>query len=155
MNEGRALLRILLAVTETSPVEQLWQSLVDQLAGAPGEVVTIIVTDDSWRRAASLPFTREISRISGVTAAFTHHRAEQIRAAAAVRARQRLERLARESQVELEFEILSEDEDSRVETLVTVERDILIAPSTLEGKPLFVKLARLHRRVVLVEGDGD
>ncbi len=155
MNEGRDLLRILLAVTETSPVERLWQSLIDQVADAHAEVVTIIVSDDSWRRAASLPFTREISRISGVQAAFTRHRAEQVSADAAGRARQRLENLARDSKLELEFEVVSEDEDARIGTVVTVERDILIAPSVLEGKPLFTKLARLHRRVVLVEADDD
>ena len=155
MNEGRDLLRILLAVTETSPVDRLWQSLVELVADARAEVVTVIVSDDSWRRAASLPFTREVSRISGVQAAFTRHRAEQIRADAAGRAQRRLERLARDSHVELEFEVVSEDEDARVGTIVTVERDILIAPSVLEGKPLFAKLARVHRRVVLVEGDGE
>ncbi len=155
MNEGRDLLRILLAVTETSPVERLWQSLIDQVADARAEVVTIIVSDDSWRRAASLPFTREISRNSGVQAAFTPHRAEQVSADATGRAREQLESLARDSQLELEFEVVSEDEDARVATVVTVERDILIAPSVLEGKPLFTKLARLHRRVVLVEADND
>lgn len=154
MNEGRDLLRILLAVTESSPVERLWQSLVEQVGGAHAEVVTVIVSDDSWRRAASLPFTREHSRISGSHADFTHHRAEQVRADAAGRARERLESLAADSNVELEFEVVSE-EDSRVATLVTVERDILIAPSALEGKPLFTKLARLHRRVVLVEVDSE
>ena len=155
MNESQDILRILLAVTETSPFERLWQSLVDHVAGARAEVVTIIVSDDSWRRAASLPFTREVSRINGMAAAFTHHRAEQVRADAAVRARRRLERLAEDSGVELEFEVVSEDEDSHVEKLVSVERDILIAPAVLEGKPLFAKLARLHRRVVLVEVNND
>lgn len=155
MSEGRDLLRVLLAVTETSPVERLWQSLVDQVADARAEVVTIIVSDDSWRRAASLPFTREFSRISGMPAAFNHHRAEQVRADAAGRARQRLEHLAEDSQVEIRFEILSEEEDARVGTVVKVECDILIAPSALEGKPLFARLARRHRKVVLVEVDND
>ena len=155
MNERHDLLRILLAVTETSPVERLWQSLVDHVAGAQAEVVTVIVSDNAWRRAASLPFTREISRISGLPAAFTHHRAEQVHADAEGRARQRLESLAADAEVELEFEVVSEDEDSPVGTLVAVERDILIAPSILEGKPLFAKLARVHRRVVLVEVDGE
>ena len=154
MNEGRNLLRILLAVTESSPLERLWQSLVDQVGGAHAEVVTVIVSDDSWRRAASLPFTREFSRISGSHADFTHHRAEQVRADAAGRARELLENLAADSEVDLEFEVVSE-EDSRVAALVTVQRDILIAPSALEGKPLFAKLARLHRRVVLVEVDSE
>ena len=155
MNEGRDLLRILLAVTESSPVERLWQSLVEQVGGAHAEVVTVIVSDDSWRRAASLPFTHEISRISGMPAEFTHHRAEHVRTEAAGRAREQLERLAEDSQVELEVEVVTEDDDSRVGTVVTIERDILIAPSVLEGKPLFAKLARWHRKVVLVEIDND
>ena len=155
MNERRELVRILLAVTESSPLEKLWQSLVDQVAGARAEIVTVIVSDDSWRRAASLPFTREISRLSGAASTFTHLRAEQVREDAAGRARERLERLAREAEVELDFELVSGDEESSAGTFVTVERDILIAPSTLEGKPLFVKLARLHRRVVLVESDTE
>ncbi len=155
MNESRDLLRVLLAVTETCPVERLWQSLVDQVADAQAEVITIIVSDDTWRRAASLPFTHEISRISGTRADFTHHRAEHVRTEAADRARERLERLAEDSQVELAVEVVSEDDESRVATVVTVERDILIAPSVLENKPLFAKLASLHRRVVLVEVDND
>ena len=155
MTEDRDLLRVLLAVTETSPVERLWQSLVDQVADAPAEVVSLIVSDGSWRRAASLPFTFEFSRISGVPAAFTHHRAEQVRADAAGRTRQRLESLAAESRVKLAIEELLDDDDSRVGTLITVERDILIAPSALEGKPLLAKLAPVHRRVVLVEVDND
>lgn len=155
MNEGRDLLRILLAVTETTPVERLWQSVVDLVADSQAEVVTVIVSDDSWRRAASLPFTREISRISGAEADFTHYRAEWAREDAAGRARERLEHLARDSHVKLEFEVVTEDEDSRAGTLVTVERDVLVAPSILESKPLFAKLARLHQRVVLVEVDND
>ena len=155
MNEGRDLVRVLLAVTETCPVDRLWQSLVDHIADARAEVVTIIVSDDSWRRAASLPFTNEISRISGVQADFTHHRAEHVRTEAAGRAREQLERLAEDSQVELAVEVVSEEEDSHVGTVVMVERDILIAPSVLEGKPLLAKLARWHRKVVLVEVDND
>ena len=155
MNERSDLLRVLLAITESCPVDRLWESLVDQVADAQVEVVTIIVSDDTWRRAASLPFTHEISRISGMRADFTHHRAEHVRAEAASRAREHLERLAEDSQVELEVEVVTEDEEARVATVVTVERDILIAPSVLEGKPLFAKLARWHRKVVLVEVNND
>ena len=155
MSEPGGQLRVLLAVTESSPLDRLWQSLVEHVADASAEVVTVLVSDDSWRRAASLPFTREISRLSGSPAAFTHRRAEEIRAAAAGQARRRLERLAEESKFELVFEVLSEDEDPRVATLVTVTRDILIAPAALEAKPLFAKLARRHRRIVLVEVDND
>ncbi len=155
MTEPGGQLRVLLAVTESSPLDRLWQSLVEQVAGASAEVVTVLVSDDSWRRAASLPFTREISRLSGSPEAFTHRRAEEIRAAAARQARRRLERLAAESELELAFEVLSEDEDPHVATLVMVQRDILIAPTVLEGRPLFAKLAQRHRRIVLVEVDDN
>ncbi|MDJ0711517.1 MAG: hypothetical protein QNJ14_14090 [Woeseiaceae bacterium] len=155
MNEDTANLRVLLAITETSPLDRLWQSLVDQISGASAEVVTILVSDDSWRRAASLPFTREFSRISGVQDDFTHRRAEQIRQDTAGRARRRLERLAADAELEIVFEVVSEDEDTHVQTIVTVRRDILIAPTVLEDKPLFAELARRHRQVVLVEVDND
>ena len=157
MSDPGGQLRVLLAVTESSPLDRLWQSLVEQVGGASAEIVTVLVSDDSWRRAASLPFTREVSRLSGSPADFTQRRAEQIRAAAAGEARRRLERLAEESDSEFElvFEVLSEDEDPRIATLVTVTRDILIAPTALEGEPLFVELARRHRRIVLVEVDDD
>ena len=155
MSEDGANLRVLLAITETSPLERLWQSLVDQIGGASAEVVTLLVSDDSWRRAASLPFTKEFSRISGMQAAFTHHRARQILKDAAGRAQRRLESLAADAQLDIVFEVLSEDEAAQVKTIVSVRRDILIAPAALEDKPLFAELARQHRQVVLVEVDND
>jgi hypothetical protein len=71
MTDIEGIRRVMLAVTETSPLDKLWQSLIDNLAGSRAEVVTVFVSDDTWRRVASLPFAVEISRVSGARAAFT------------------------------------------------------------------------------------
>lgn len=145
--------RIMLAVTESSPVEKLWQSLVEQVAGAKVEVVIVFVSDDTWHRVASLPFAVEISRISGARMAFTRRRAQQLGEDAAGRARQRLEQLAAEAGLRLVFEMLTATETSRLQKLAEVERDLLIAPSVLKGLPLLSELARRHTQVLLVEVD--
>lgn len=143
--------RVMLAVTETSPLEKLWQSLVEQVAGARAEVVTVFVSDDTWYRVASLPFTVEISRVSGTRMAFTRQRAEQLGEDAAGRVRQRLEQLAAGTDLHLIFEMLSSTESAQLRRLAEFERDLLIAPSALEGLPVLAALAHGHRQVVLVE----
>jgi hypothetical protein len=145
--------RIMLAVTETSPLDKLWQSLVEQVAGGQAEVVTVFVSDDTWHRVASLPFAVEISRISGARVAFTRRRAKQLDDDAAGRARQQLEALAAEAGLQLVFEMLTTTETGQLKKLAAVERDLLIAPSALEGLPLLSELAGRHRRVLLVEVD--
>ena len=144
---------VMLAITETSPLDKLWQSLVEQVAGASAEVVTVFVSDDTWYRVASLPFAVEISRISGARVAFTRRRAEQLGEDAAGRARQRLEQLAAEAGLGLVFEMLTATETGRLQQLAEVERDLLIAPSALKGLPLLSELAGRHRQVLLVEVD--
>ena len=123
MTDAETIRRILLAVTETSAVETVWQSLVDAVEDARAEVVTVFVQDEHWRRAASLPFTREISRLSGSQAAFTHRRARQVSLDAAFRVQQRLEQLASETRLKLEFEVVSEQEGAE---LARRERHILL-----------------------------
>lgn len=145
--------RIMLAVTETSPLDKLWQSLVEQVAGTPAEVVTVFMGDDTWYRVASLPFAVEISRISGARVAFTRRRAEQLGEDAAGRMRQRLEQLAAEAGLRLVFEMLTTTEVARVRQLAELERDLLIAPSALKGLPLLAELTGGHRQVLLVEVD--
>ena len=148
--------RVLLAVTETSPLERLWKSLTEHVSDDDAEVVAVFVRDDSWHRAASLPFTREISRVSGVQAAFTTHRAREVGRHAAEKVRQQLERLAGGTKLRLAFEILGEDDETQVHGLVAVQYDVLIAPSVLEGQPVFVELARRYEKVVVVEvEDGE
>ena len=155
MTDANDIRRIMLAVTETSPLDKLWQLLVEQVAGAQAEVVTVFVSDDTWYRVASLPFSVEISRISGARVAFTRRRAEQLGEDAAGRARQRLEQLAAEAGLALVFEMLTTTETGRLQKLAALERDLLIAPSALKGLPVLSELAGRHRRVLLVEVDDQ
>jgi hypothetical protein len=147
--------RVMLAITETSPLEKLWQSLVEHVAGSRAEVVAVFVSDDTWRRVASLPFAVEVSRISGARVAFTQRRAEQLGEVAAGRARQRIEQLAAGTGLQLVFEVLTTTEAGQLQRLVDVERDLLIAPSLLEDMPLLSALAVRHRKVLLVEVDDQ
>ena len=147
--------RVMLAITETSPLEKLWQSLVEHVAGSRAEVVAVFVSDDTWRRVASLPFAVEVSRISGARVAFTQRRAEQLGEVAAGCARQRIEQLAAGTGLQLVFEVLTTTEAGQLQRLVDVERDLLIAPSLLEDMPLLSALAVRHRKVLLVEVDDQ
>jgi hypothetical protein len=151
MTDVKDIRRVMLAVTETSPLEKLWQSLVEHVAGSRAEVVTVFVRDDTWHRVATLPFAVEISRISGARVAFTQRRAEQLGEDAAGRTRQRLEQLAAETGLRMIFEVLTAPEAGEVRRLADIERDLLIAPSALKGMPLLTELTTRHRQVLLVE----
>ena len=153
MRDAHDIRRVMLAITESSPLDKLWQSLIENIAGARAEVVTVFVCDDTWRRVASLPFAVEISRISGARVAFTKRRAEQLGEDAAGRARQRLEQLAAGTGLQVVFEVLTTTEASQVGRLVDIEHDLLIAPSVLKGMPWLSELAGRHRQVLLVEVD--
>jgi hypothetical protein len=145
--------RALLVVTETSPVDRLWRALLDDLADAQAEVVAVFLSDDRWTRAASLPFTREISRLSGGSEVFTARRAQQVVGDLVDRARQQIQQLAEDRQFQLVFEILHAQEPQRIREFVRIEHDVLIAPSMLQHWPDFADLARPERRVVLVDDE--
>ena len=72
---------------------------------------------------------------------------------AAGRARQRLEQLAAGTELQLVFEFLAKPGAESGGGLADVERDLLIAPSLLEGQPLLAELARSHRQILLVQVD--
>ena len=145
--------RALLVVTETSPLEKLWRALLDDLADAQADVVAVFVSDDRWTRAASLPFTKEISRLSGGSEIFTARRAEQVVGDMVERVQQRIRQLAADRQVRLVFEILHEQEPSRIREFVRIEHDVLIIPSVLRHWPDFADLACPERRVVFVDDE--
>ena len=145
--------RALLVVTETSPVDKLWRALLEDLADAQAEVVAVFISDDRWARAASLPFTREISRLSGGSEAFTTRRAEQVVGDLVERARQRIRQLAEDRQMRLVFEILHVQEPQRIREFVSIEHYVLVAPSMLQHWPDFADLARPERRVVFVDDE--
>ena len=143
--------RILLAVTETSPLTRLWGVVAEHLVGTPGELITIFISDDRWHRAASLPFTREISRIGRTNVKFTSKRAEQIDRDVVDRTRLQLQRLADEAELQFVFEVLRDHQTSQLHELVGVEHDVLIVPSHLRGWPVYAEFARLNCQILLVD----
>jgi hypothetical protein len=143
--------RILLAVTETSPLTRLWRVVAEHLVGAHGEHITLFISDDRWHRAASLPFTREISRIGRRNVEFTSKRAEQIDRDVVDRTRLQLQRLADEAELRFVFEVLREHQTTELHELVSVQHDVLIVPSYLRGSPVYAEFARLNCQILLVD----
>lgn len=150
--EHGSMRRVLLVVTETSPVDKLWHALLDDLADAQAEVVAVFVSDDRWTRAASLPFTREISRLGG-SEVFTLRRAEQVVGDIVERAQRRIRELAADRQLQLVFETRRAPASFSIREFVRIEHDVLVAPSVLQHWPDFADLARPERRVVLVDDE--
>ncbi len=143
--------RVMLAVTEASSLQVLWRAAMEHMTGKRTELITVFVRDDRWRRAASLPFTEEVSRAGGGSMNFTLQRAEEVDRDAVARTHGRLQQLATESEIQLAFEILAEHEATRIHELVRSESDLLIAPSFFKGRPFYSELARLKCRILLVD----
>lgn len=147
--------RILLAITEASPLQDLWRAVVDYLEGAHGELTTVFFSDDRWHRAASLPFTREVSKVSGDSENFTRERAQQIDEDAVGRTHSELEKLASEAELPFAFEVLPEHDMSKLREIVSVQHDVLILPSFLKSRPIYAELTRVKCRVYYVDGEEE
>ena len=143
--------RVVIAVTETCPVRELWKAALRHISGPQAEVVTLYLTDERWYRAASLSFTSEISRVGGTVADFTRRRAEQVAQNAVDRVRRRIEELAAEAGMTLAFEVLTDSESHRVTELAGSERIVLVAPSILVNQPVYTRFEALDWQIVLVD----
>jgi hypothetical protein len=146
--------RVMLAVTDASSLQVLWRAAMERLTSERGELIAVFVHDDRWRRAASLPFTEEISRASGGSMNFTLQRAEEVDRDALARTQGRLQELAADSQIQFAFEILAEHEATRIHEFVRSESDLLIAPSFFKRRPFYGELARLKCRILLVDANN-
>ena len=146
--------RVVLAVNEASSLQVLWRAAMKHMSGGRPDLITVFVRDDRWRRAASLPFTEEVSRVSGGTMNFTLQRAEAVDRDAVTRMRGRLQQLATDSEIKSAFEILAEHETTRIHEFVRSESDLLIAPSFFKGRPIYSELARLKCRILLVDANN-
>lgn len=143
--------RVMLAVTDTSSLQDLWHAAMEHLAGERAELITVFVRDERWRRAASLPFTVEVSRAGGGSMNFTLQRAEEVDRDAVIRTQGRLQQLATDNDVQMVFEILAEHEATRFHEFVRSESDLLIVPSFFKGRPFYSELARLKCQILLVD----
>ena len=151
MNKTNDRFRVVIAVTESSPLSALWREAMILLHETPAELVALFVDDDRWRRAASLPFTREISRLGGAVADFTVQRAEQVNKEVITRTQRRIEKLASQADLTLKFEVMPESDQKRIEELVGSGQNVLIAPSFIKARPIYAHLTRLNCRIQLIE----
>jgi hypothetical protein len=144
-------LRVVIAVTESSSLAALWPAAMKLMSESPADLVALFVDDERWRRAASLPFTCEISRIGGPVADFTLQRAEQINKEAISRMQHRIEQLASKADLALKFEVLPESDLKRIKELVGTGQNVLVAPSFMTTRPIYAHLTRLDCRILLIE----
>ena len=146
---------ILLAITEASSLPDLWRAVIEHLAGDIGELTTVYVTDDRWHRAASLPFTREVCRVSGDSENFTPQRAQQIDEDTVGRTHRELQKLATEAELQCAFKVLPEHDAARLKEIVSVEYDVLIVPSFLKDRPIYTELTRMKCRILYVDTEDE
>lgn len=142
---------VVIAITELAPVQRIWRAALQFIEESRAELHALFVEDERWHRAASLPFTREISRVSGADADFTVQRAIEVHKEAIDRAQRQLQQLAAESERELAFEVLAESDQKRIRDLVANGDCIVIAPEVLAEQPVFRELQELGCRIVLIE----
>lgn len=143
--------RVIIAITELAPVQPLWREALQHLQESHAELLALFLADDQWHRAASLPFTREISRLSGTDVDFTAKRASEVHKEAVERAQRQLHKLAADANRKLAFEVLAESDQNKVREIVTETRTILIMPSELAERPIFADLQKSGCRVVLIK----
>jgi len=142
--------RIVIAITELSPVQRMWSEALHFIRESRADLHALFVEDKQWHRAASLGFTREISRLSGKGEHFTLQRAIEVHQDAINRARQQLQQLAAETEHVLAFEVLPESDRERLRKLVEGSRCLVIAPSQLANEPLIDELRQRGCQVVLI-----
>ena len=151
MTTNEVKLRVVMAVTETTPVALLWETALRLLRESPAELAALYVQDDRWHRVASLPFTREILRSGGVAVEFTRQRAEQVSRQRAARVRDAIGKLAAEAKLEPVFESLGESDAARLREFIGSRENIVVAPSFISTRPFYAMLSELNCRIELVE----
>ncbi len=145
--------RVLIAITEFSPVTMLWHAALRRLGTRRTNLVALFVTEDHWHQAASLPFTREISRVSGSNEDFTIQRAKELHEEAIARAESLVNQLATEANLTPGFEVLAESDQERIRGLLEGARNVLIAPSFISRRPIYDILKKPDCRIELIEAE--
>ena len=146
-------LRILIAITGQSPVDALWRAALRRLDRERRELTAVFLSEDHLRRAASLPFTREISRVSGTTVEFTLQRAIQVHDDEIRRVRDMVNKLASDAKLTPGFEVLTGSDFKRARELFEGTGNLLIAPTIIRRRPIFAEFEKLGCRIELVEED--
>jgi len=155
MTKTEMKLRVIIAVTETTPVARLWETALRLLRETPADLAALYLQDVRWSRVASLPFTREVLRRGGIPVDFTQQRAEQVSRERAARVREVIRELAAESKLEPVFESLSESDAVRLREFIGSRENIFVAPSFISTRPIFSMLSEMNCRIELVEAEEE
>ena len=145
--------RVIVALTETTSIDTLWRAVSQRIQHPDTELVTVFIADDRWRRAASLPFTREIPRSGGSSADFSMQRAEQIHKAAVQQAYERMKQLAASAQRQLSFKVLKEPNEQGVREVIGEGVSIIVAPALISKTPIYLHFSQFDCHIELVDGD--
>lgn len=147
-------LRVVIALTDTDSIAELWHAAMKTVSGARAEMLAVFVHDERWERAARLPFTREVSRVGSVSD-FTAKRANQVLAETVSSLQQRIETLAADADLSIEFRVLPESDSTLTQEIVGPGKSVLIAPAMLARQPIYAQLSQLDVRIELVEAGGN
>ena len=147
--------RILIALTESSPVPLLWKAALDKRAEGPADLVTLFLQDERWLRAASLPFTREFPRSGARPLVFTQQRALEIGQETARQAKKLIDQLAAKSKMRVAFETLTASDRPRLVEIIGEHRSILIAADAITTLPVYVHFVELGCHIELIDSSVD
>lgn len=150
-NEERRIERIAITVTEVVTVSQMWRTALQLAKGPSVELVAVLLSDDRWQRAATLPFTREISRLSGAHADFTLQRASEVHKDTIETVRKELQQLASEASLETAVEVMPESDRDKIRGRLAGSDSTLVVPALLANHPLLKELEALGCRITLVD----
>jgi hypothetical protein len=146
--------RVIIALTEASAIADLWDAAMQVISDTSTELLVVFLHDERWHRAASLPFTREISQVGGSERDFTLQRAEQVLEEKASTLRKSIEERAESAGLTAAFQVLSETDQVRTRTLLASDTNIVVGPSALAQHPVFLELQSIVKRMILIES-GD
>ncbi len=147
--------RIVIAVTDSCPVSALWKAATQSITDAEAEVLVLLIADERWHRAASLPFTCEVSRLGGGAVNFSRRRAAQVASEAVGQARRRVERLAAESNLALTFEVWPEAESPNLQSLTGGDASVLFASAFLTQQTVYASLEALNWPIELIDAQEN
>lgn len=147
--------RIVIAVTESCPVRKLWETAIRAADVENASVIALFLPNRRWRRAASLPFTREFSSVGGDAVNFSPARALEIEKETQEAVQRRVEELASAAHSILEFRVLHDDENDGFEELSADDGHTVVASSYLAKHGTLARFEKLHWQIVLVDEPED
>ena len=152
---SRSFQRVVIALTDTTSITEMWERAMQVIRGKHAELTVVFLHDESWQRAASLPFTREVSKVGGQSSDFTLRRAEQLLSVQASGLQENIETLARSAGLPVAFQVLPEADQAGVRTLISSEINIVIGPTVLARHPVFLELQSSEKEIVFVGPDDN